>query len=488
MGKISRLMSDTAVYGLGTMIPRLLNYGVLTPYYTRKFFQADYGVITELYAYVVVLQVVLTYGMETGYFRFSTDKSRENNVYSTIILALLVSSIAFILLMTFFAAPIANFLDYSQHKEYIIWFTWIIALDAFTSIPFAKLRRERKAFRFSMIKIANVVVSILMVFFFYEVYPWLKGLPKVMDVRYVFIANLIGSSLTLILLWREIFQAKFKFDMAVFKVLMIYSVPLLIGGLSGSINEALDRILLKHLLPSSVDAMAQLGIYGANYKLAVFMTLFIQMFRYAADPFFFANMENVDAKKLYSRVMNYFVIFCSLIFLGIMVNIDIAKFFIGKNFHEGLKIVPVVLLANLLLGVYLNLSIWYKLNNKTMYGAVFMAIGAILTIVLNIVLVPVMGYAGAAWTHLIVYILMVAISYYYGQKQFQVPYENVKLILYIVIPVIIVVLLQYITGTSLVLKLIIGNGLLLLFILYAVKTENVMDEIKIRVKSWSKLK
>jgi O-antigen/teichoic acid export membrane protein len=170
-----------------------------------------------------------------------------------------------------------------------------------------------------------------------------------------------------------------------------------------------------------------------------------------------------------------------------MVNIDIAKFFIGKDFHEGLKIVPVVLLANLLLGVYLNLSIWYKLNNKTMYGAVFMAIGAILTIVLNIVLVPAMGYAGAAWTHLIVYILMVAISYYYGQKQYPVPYENVKLILYIVIPVILVIFLQYFTGASLIVKLIIGNSLFLLFILYAVKTENVMDEIKMRVKSWSKL-
>jgi O-antigen/teichoic acid export membrane protein len=486
MGKITRLMSDTAVYGLGTMIPRLLNYGVLTPYYTRKFLQADYGIITELYAYVVVLQVVLTYGMETGYFRFSTEKSRENNVYSTIILALLVSSIAFIFLMTLFAGPIAGFLDYSDHKEYIIWFTWIIALDAFTSIPFAKLRRERKAFRFSMIKIANVVVSIVMVFFFYEVYPWLKGIPKVMDVRYVFIANLIGSSLTLLLLWKEIFQARFRFDTALFKTLMIYSIPLLIGGLSGSINEALDRILLKHLLPSSVNAMAQLGVYGANYKLAVFMTLFIQMFRYAADPFFFANMDNKDAKNLYARVMNYFVIFCSLIFLGIMVNIDIAKFFIGKDFHEGLKIVPVVLLANLLLGVYLNLSIWYKLNNKTMYGAVFMAIGAVLTIILNIVLVPIMGYAGAAWTHLIVYVLMVGISYYYGQKQYPVPYENLKLILYICIPVIVVLLLQYLLHTTLMIKLLVGNSLFVLFIICALRKENVFEEIKLKFRTWLK--
>ena len=486
MGKISRLMSDTAVYGLGTMIPRLLNFGVLTPYYTRIFLKEDYGIITELYAYVVVLQVVLTYGMETGYFRFSTDKSKENSVYSTIMLALLGSSVVFILLMSLFASPIANFLDYSKHKEYIIWFAWIIALDAFTSIPFAKLRRERKAFRFSMIKIANVLATLIMVFFFYEIYPWIKGSPKVMDVRFVFLANLIGSALTLVLLWKEIFQASFKFDSALFKTLMLYSIPLLIGGLSGSINEALDRILLKHLLPSSVNAMAQLGVYGANYKLAVFMTLFIQMFRYAADPFFFANMDNRDAKNLYARVMNYFVIFCSLIFLGIMVNIDVAKFFIGKDYHEGLKIVPIVLLANLLLGVYLNLSIWYKLNNKTMYGAIFMAIGAVLTIVLNIVLVPVMGYVGAAWTHLIVYILMVAVSYYYGQKQYAVPYENVKLILYIVIPVGVVVVLQAFSIGPLWVKLAVGNSLLLLFILYAIRTEKVTEEIKQKLRSWSK--
>jgi O-antigen/teichoic acid export membrane protein len=486
MGKISRLMSDTAVYGLGTMLPRLLNYGVLTPYYTRIFLKGEYGVITELYAYVVVLQVVLTYGMETGYFRFSTDRSKENSVYSTIIIALLISSIVFILLMSFFATPVANFLDYSQHKEYIIWFTWIIALDAFTSIPFAKLRKENKAFRFSMIKIANVVVSILAVFFFYKIYPFLMDIPMVTDVRYVFISNLIGSGLTLILLWREIFQARFNFDKVLFKALMIYSIPILIGGLSGSINEALDRILLKHLLPSTVNAMEQLGIYGANYKLAVFMTLFIQMFRYAADPFFFANMNNKDAKSLYSRVMNYFVIFCSLIFLGIMVNIDITKFFIGKDFHEGLKIVPVVLMANLLLGVYLNMSIWYKLNNKTIYGAVFMALGAILTIILNIVLVPRMGYSGAAWTHLIVYILMVGLSYYYGQKQYAIPYENVKLLLYIIIPVVLVVILKYISAGSLLLKLIIGNSFFILFLIYALKKESVLDVIKLKIKTWSK--
>jgi O-antigen/teichoic acid export membrane protein len=489
VGKISRLMSDTAVYGLGTMIPRLLNYGVLTPYYTRKFLQADYGIITELYAYVVVLQVVLTYGMETGYFRFSTDKTKENNVYSTIILALLVSSIAFILIMSVLAQPIAEFLDYSRHKEYIIWFSWIIAIDAFTSIPFAKLRRENKAFRFSMIKIANVVISILMVFFFYEVYPHLKGISKIMDVRFVFISNLIASSITLLLLWKEIFQAKFKFDKVVFRTLMIYSIPLLIGGLSGSINEALDRILLKHLLPSSVNAMAQLGIYGANYKIAVFMTLFIQMFRYAADPFFFANMDNKDAKSLYSRVMNYFVLFCSLIFLGIMVNIDVAKFFIGRRFHEGLSIVPIVLLANLLLGVYLNLSIWYKLNNKTLYGAYFMGFGALLTILLNIVLVPKIGYSGAAWTHLIVYILMVGLSYFYGQKQYAIPYQVGKILTYILVPVILVILLKYIVFNSIILKLILGNIVLVLFMIYALKTENVFKEIKFKAtEAWFRLK
>jgi O-antigen/teichoic acid export membrane protein len=483
MGKISRLMSDTAVYGLGTMVPRLLNFGILTPYFTRIFDKAHYGIITELYAYVVVLQVVLTYGMETGYFRFSTDKSKENTVYSTILIALLISSIGFILIMSIFARPISVFLDYAEHKEYIIWFSWIIALDAFTSIPFAKLRKENKAFRFSMIKIANVLVSIFMVFFFYEVYPYLKNTPKIMDVRYVFIANLIASSFTLILLWKEILQVKIKFDKLLFQTLMVYSLPLLIGGLSGSINEALDRILLKHLLPSSVNAMAQLGIYGANYKIAVFMTLFIQMFRYAADPFFFANMDNKDAKNLYARVMNYFVLFCSLIFLGIMVNLEIAKYFIGKNFHEGLSIVPIVLLANLLLGVYLNLSIWYKLNNKTMYGAIFMGIGAILTIFLNIILVPIIGYSGAAWTHLIVYVIMVGICYYYGQKQYAVPYDLKKVFSYIFIPVILVILLKYVNIGSIALKLIVGNGLFICFLAFAVKQENIWNEIILKVKN-----
>lgn len=440
MKPITQLAGQTAVYGMGTIVPRLLNYLLLTPFYTRIFAEGEYGIVTELYAYVAFLLVLLTYGMETSFFRFAGSEKNKDRVFSTALTSLFFTSLIFISFASFFAPEIAGFIRYESHPEYIIYFAFIVGIDAFTSIPFAHLRQQNRAFRFAWIKIINVSVNIFFNFFFLLFCPWfLKDNPdsfisifynQDIGVGYAFISNLIASVVTLILLVPDIFQVKFTYNPSLLKKMLSYGLPLLLVGLFGMINEVSDKILFKFLITVPPDVvndqeyiLGQLGIYGANYRLAVLMTLFIQMFRYAAEPFFFSHAREENAKRLYATVMKYFIIFCLLIFLTVTLFLDIFKYFIGPDFRGGLHIVPIILLANLFLGIFYNLSVWYKLTDKTRLGALIAMAGAVITIALNIVLVPKYGYTGAAWAHLACYFSMVVLSFMLGRIHYRIDYD-----------------------------------------------------------------
>lgn len=442
---IKQLFGQTAVYGLGIVLPRLLNYLLLTPFYTRVFERATYGVITELYAYVVFLLVILTYGMETGYFRFASNSDRPGKVYSTVIGSLFVSSLLFIIMVLVWSGPISRVIGYGQNPEYIKWLAAIVGIDAFTSIPFARIRLLNKPVKYALIRIIEVSVNIGLNLFF------LRYCPRHMDselvsaiydadlgVGYVLLANLIASSLKLLLLVPDILASlRSRFDRSLFKEILSYSYPLAIAGLAGTVNEALDRVLLKHMIPVELNPMEQLGIYGANYKLAVLMTLFIQMFKYAAEPFFFSKSKEKNAKELYADVMMFFVVAGLFIFLLVNLYLDYFILFIGSDFREGVQIVPVVLMANLVMGIFFNLSIWYKLTNLTRYGAVLVLLGAGITIVVNTLFIPVYGYVASAWAHLFCYSVMVIVSYLWSRKHYAIPYKTGRILAYIILALFI---------------------------------------------------
>ncbi|MFN8206804.1 MAG: oligosaccharide flippase family protein [Bacteroidales bacterium] len=440
MNKIKALAGQVVVYGLGTMLPRLLNFAILTPYFTRVFSKGEYGIITEFYAYIIVLQIVLTYGMETGYFRFSTDSNKRAAVYANILTIVGLTSLLFIVGIALFRNRIAAVLDYSGQAYLVMLVAIIVAIDAFTAIPFAKLRQEGKALKFAVLKIVNILVTLFLVFLFLSWAPEWTGKGKFcwalgwynnqLGVGYVFLANAITSALMVVMLIKELRIPRPVINFSVLKPVFLYSFPVLIAGLGGSVNEALDRILLRHLLPASSSPLEQVGIYGANYKIAVLMTLFVQMFRYASEPFFFGNMKDKDAKSLYGKVMNYFVIVCLFIFVGIILFMDLVKYFIGVEFRVGLGIVPIVLFANMLVGVYFNLSVWYKLNKMTYIGALLMIMGAMITIGGNILLIPRWGYLGSAWTHVATYTVMIVACYILGMRYYPVKYDVKRFLLY----------------------------------------------------------
>lgn len=471
MGKLKQLAGQTVIYGLSSIVARLLNY-LLVPLYTNVFSPGVYGISTEFYAYVSFLIIVLTYGMETGFFRFSNSEKGNPKVYSTTLISLISTSVLFILLISLFAPSIASALDYHTHPEYIVWFGIIIGIDAISSIPFAWLRQQNKALKFVSIKIFNILVFIGLNLFFLLLCPFLvkKGIhlpswiynPDI-GIGYIFISNLVASFVTLIALVPSM-KIEWKFDPVLWKKIVIYSLPLLIAGLAGMVNETFDRAMLKRLLPDASIALDQLGIYGANYKVAVLMTLFIQTFRYAAEPFFFSQAKEKNAKELYSEIMKFFIVFGLFIFLGVMLYIDIVKFFIGKEYWSGLGVVPILLAANLFLGIFYNLSVWFKLTNKTSFGAYLAIFGAIITIVLNFWLIPIIGYMGSAWATLICYFSMMVVSYFLGNIYYKVKYDLVRIGIYFALAGIIYVASIYLNISSLYVSLAAKTLLLLLFV------------------------
>jgi O-antigen/teichoic acid export membrane protein len=468
---IKQLAGQTMVYGMGIIVPRFLNYIILTPFYTRIFQDpAVYGIITEIYAYVIFLQVLLTYGMETGYFRFADKHHNKKDVYTSSLVALLTTSSLFIILMTLFSGPVSGAIGYSSHKEYIIYMSLIIGIDVFTTIPFARLRLENKPLKYSLIRILEIVVNIGANFFFLYYAPRHQENSFVLmiydpsiGVGYVFISNLISTVFKFFALSAEIFFPGGKFNGILLKKMLVYSGPLLIAGMAGTVNEALDRVLLKYLIPHENNPMAQLGIYGANFKLAVLMTLFIQMFRYAAEPFFFSKKDDINAKRIYAVVMKYFIFTGLVIFLFVIFFMDIFKHFIHRNYWEGLNIVPIVLFANLLMGIFYNQSIWYKLTNQTMYGAYLVIAGAVITILINFIFVPVYGYLAAAWGHLISYSFIVVISFFIGQRKYYVPYELKRILLYVAIALVIYIIAHVMKFSSVYQEYVFKALLLLLY-------------------------
>ena len=442
---IKQLFGQTAVYGLGIVIPRVLNYLLLTPFYTRIFERTQYGVITELYAYVVFLLVILTYGMETGYFRYASGSEKKERVYASVLTSLLFTSAVFIGTVVIWSQTIGGVVGYKDHPEYIRWLAMIVGIDAFTSIPFARIRLYNRAGKYAFIRITEVSVNILLNFFFLYYSPRHpeNGLVEILynpeiGVGYVLISNLTASLCKLLLLSREIGAAfHSRMDRAILGKVLKYSYPLLIAGLAGTVNEALDRVLLKHLLTAEQSPMEQLGIYGANYKMAVLMTLFVQMFKYAAEPFFFSRVSDKNARELYADVMTFFVVAGLFIFLMVNLYLEYFILFIGEDFREGAHIVPVILFANLIMGIFFNLSIWYKLTGKTIYGAVLVVTGALITVVINGVFIPRYGYTASAWAHLVCYSVMVILSYLWSRKHYAIPYRIMRICGYILMALVI---------------------------------------------------
>jgi len=442
MSIFRKLASQTAVYGLSSIVGRFLNY-LLVPLYTYYFSAAEYGVVSEFYAYAGFFSVLLMFGFETGYFRFrDKDQPQHDQAYSTALIFVLLANTLFFIGIMQINQQLAGALQYASHPEYVLWFGLILVFDAMTAIPFARLRAENKALRFAGIKIAEILLTIGLSLFFIVYCPklysqnpesWVAAIYKpAIGVGYIFIANLIASGFKFILLIPQFLGLAWGFNRAIFFKMLRYSLPMVVIGFAGIINEMLDRALLKHLLPYDLNTnMKMLGIYSACYKLSILMSLFIQAFRYAAEPFFFAYADKDDAKKVYANVLKFFVIFCVFIFLLVTLYLDFFKYFVGAEFRAGLQVVPILLMANLFLGIYVNLSIWYKLTDRTLLGAFVSLSGAALTVALNLLWIPTLGYVGSAWATLACYASMAVVSYVLGQFYYPVAYPVWRILTYI---------------------------------------------------------
>jgi O-antigen/teichoic acid export membrane protein len=434
LNPLKRLASQTAIYGVSSVLGRFLNY-LLVPFLTYTFAPAEYGVVAEFYAYMGFLAVLLAFGLETGYFRFrSSGEWRPETVYGTVLRFLVLVNALCFLAFLLWSQPLAALLRHAEHPEYIGWCAAILALDSIGALAFARLRAEERAGAFATIKLIEIGANVgLTIFFIYLCREVQAIAPETLlgrlwdpdiGIGYVFIANLAASALKLLLLTPWFVDGPGTFDRVLFKRLIRYSLPMVVIGMAGIINEMLDRAALKYLLPyDDATNMAQLGIYSACYKLSILMSLFIQAFRYAGEPFFFSYAKQHDAGRTYAIVLNWFVICCVFLFLLVTLYIDIFQYFVGADYRAGLDVVPVLLLANLLLGVYVNLSIWYKLTDRTLMGAGVSLIGSAITMGLLWWWVPVHGYMGAAWAHLVCYGAMVVLSYTLGRRYYPVPYE-----------------------------------------------------------------
>ena len=465
---IRKLAGQTAIYGLSSIVGRLLNY-LLVPLYTYKFANAaDYGVVSELYAWVAFLVVLLTFGMETAYFRFRKEVEDEKEVFKSGFFTLFIVNIGFLLFIFIFNQPIANAMLFSEHPEYIVLLSLIVVIDGVSALPLARLRAEEKALKFAGINFAAILVNIILNLFFLLVL-FDPANPE-QGVFYILLANLISSALKPLVLIKDFLGISFRPDWRLVKGMLVYALPLVVAGFAGIINETLDRILLKHLLittdPSGLMyAEAQVGIYSACYKLAMLVTIIIQAFRYAAEPFFFAQQKNENKKQIYVKVMNYFIGFLCLVFLGVTMNIDVLKYFIQNEIYwEGLGVVPILLVANIFLGIYYNQSIWYKLSNKTKYGALIAITGALLTIILNIVFIPKYGYWASAWATLSVYFFQMVLSYLLGQKHYPIPYNVGKFGVFMIVSFCIYYVFSRINFERETINFLVKNSGVLLFL------------------------
>lgn len=444
MGIFKKLFQQTFIYGLATVLPRALSI-VLVPLYVSVLGTSQYGVYASLMAFLILGNVVLSYGMETAFFRFITKKiTQKKQVQATALTSITLTTVLFLVITLTVRGPLSLWLDYKT--EYVTYGLIILALDALVVIPFAWFRVNEKPLRYAIIKIFNVVVNLGLNLFFFLLLPDLASEnPNTLfstiymeenKVAYVFIANLVASAVTLLILLPLYIKIGFGFKRQLWKQMLAYALPVLVAGIAFSINEAFDKILLKYLLPSDI-AESEVGIYAACYKLGVFMTLFATAFRLGIEPFFFNHSKNENAKQTYATITKYFSILGSFILLFVIVFLDIFKRILipDATYWEALTIVPIILLANLCLGIYHNLSVWYKVTDRTKFGAYISIIGAIVTLVLNFVLIPFISYVGSAFATLAAYGSMMVLSYFLGQKRYAVPYDVKRIGLYLLLAI-----------------------------------------------------
>jgi O-antigen/teichoic acid export membrane protein len=449
MPGVKSLAKDTAIYGVSSIVGRFLNW-CLVPLYTRLFPEAMYGVVTYVYSIVALALIVLTYGMETGFFRFANHERYKNplEVYSTSLASLATTSTLFFIVVLLFLEPISSAMQCAGHESYVWMMALAVAVDAFSCIPFAYLRYQKRPIRFATLKLVNIGLNIGLNIFFLIACPWLmKVAPGCVEwwyipdygIGYIFLSNLISSVVTLAMQLPDFIRVPLRFNSTLLREMLSYSFPLLVLGIAGIMNQTLDKILYPAL--AGADAMTGLGIYGANYKIAIVMVMFIQAFRFAYEPFIFSQSRERGENKLqaYRDAMKYFVIFAMFIFLGVMYYLDILRYFVRQDYWSGLKVVPIIMAAEFFFGVFFNLSLWYKLTDKTIWGTWFSLLGLAVTVALNVLLVPRFGYMGCAWAAFCCYGVMMIASYYVGRAKYPIGYNVPRLMMYVAIAAVLYV-------------------------------------------------
>lgn len=440
---------------------------------------------TEFYAYISFITVLFTYGMETAFFHFSSKMEDKNRVYSTALISILGSTAVLTLLFLLFSGSLAKLVKEPDHANYVIWCVLIVATDALMAIPFARLRLLNKARKFAALRLLNVTVFILFNIFYFNICKpafyhdpesvFAKFYNPEVGVGYMFLAGLFANIISLAFMAKEYLGIEFRFDKELWKSMLRYAWPLLILGFAGMVNETFDRFILKYLLPEDV-ARNELGVYGACYRIAMLMTIFTTAFKYAAEPFFFNNAANKNSQKLNALVMKYYVLLCLFLFLGIMMNLPWLKLLVSEKFRTGLGVVPILLLANLCIGVYWNLSIWFKLTGQTRFGAIITVIGAVITLVINFMGIPKFGYMACAWATLASYSVMMVISYVLGQKYYPIKYNLRSVFVFTFLALGFYAISTFYNGMeNTIVKLILNNILLALFawIFYKLEFDNL---------------
>lgn len=498
MSSIKKFVSDTVIYGLTTIVSRMISF-LMTPIYLRKFKDAAvYGVYSNLYAWVSMLNAILAFGMETTYFRFlqKVDPRDKDRVFNNSFVVTLISSLLLLVSVFTFIDPIAVWFagdgNPAEYAKYMKYFVFILAADALAVVPFAKLRAQGRPIRYGYLKFVNIFVTLFSNLFFIVYLPdWTKNSAFWADfaagwfqegwIGYVFISNLLASILTLLLLLPEMLTLRLRIDKPLMKSMLSYSFPILVANISFIINENLDKMFFPKLLPGEYGK-TELGIYAAVTKIAVFLNLFVTAFRLGAEPFFFSYAKNEDAPRMYAKIMEYFVILMVLVMVGITVNLDWLKYFIKGNdlqpdvYWTGLKVVPFLLFNFVLLGIYMNLSVWYKLTDHTRFALYISVGGALVTIALNLVLIPVYSYVGAVATTTTAYFVMIGLSLYWGQKYYPIPYHFPKIAVYLFVGMGISLLSFFVFDSD----FWIGNGLLLLFCvnIFLLEKKNIKQLLK----------
>lgn len=488
MAGLKSLAKDTALYGMSSIVGRFLNY-LLVPLYTAALPVASggYGVVTNLYAWTALMLVLLTFGMETGFFRFA-NKSDEDpvKVYANSLISVGGVALMFLIICLTFVHPISGWLEYGSHPDYVAMLAIIIAFDAFQCILFAYLRYQKRPVKFVAIKLLSIVGNIVLNLFFLLVCPWLDvHCPSLISwfynpnylVRYIFVANLITTVGQMLFFIPELRGFAWRIDKSLMRRMLSYSFPILIFGLVGILNQTIDKLIYPYLFTDHHEGMVQLGIYGACSKLALVMAMFTQAFRYAYEPFVFGKNKEGDNRAMYASAMKYFLIVSLLAFLTVMFYMDILRHFVAPGYWEGLSVVVVVMVAEILKGVYFNLSIWYKLVDETRWGAYFSLLGCLIIVALNVALVPRYGYMASAWASVAGYAVITLASYWVGQKKYPIQYNLKSIGLYVLIAVVLYVIGEQVPIQNVIIRLSFRTVLLILFVVYIVKKDLPLSQI-----------